>query len=280
MITIKNLNFSYKRTKPIFRDLNLHLHAGHIYGLLGKNGAGKSTLLKNMVGLIYADAGEIKILGEDVKQRKPSLLQEICFIQEELYLPNVSVKDFIKANACFYPNFDENYFYELFEEFSIPTDQKLGRMSYGQKKKFIISFGLATNTKIVVMDEPTNGLDIPSKAQFRKILAGAMSDDRVIIISTHQVRDLENLIDSVIVLDQHKIVLNQSIQTISDRLHFKKVLELSHDILYAEQGIGAYNVISSNSDFEDSKIDLELLFNATIQGNEKITKQFITENYE
>ena len=280
MITIKNLNFSYTRSKPIFTDLNLHLKSGHIYGLLGKNGAGKSTLLKNMVGLIYAKEGEVQILGEEVKKRNPSLLQEICFIQEELYLPNVSVKSFIKANACFYPNFDERYFYELFNEFNIPMDQNLGRMSYGQKKKFIISFGLASNTKVVIMDEPTNGLDIPSKAQFRKILAGATQDNRVIIISTHQVRDLENLIDAVIVLDQHKIVLNESIQTISDRLHFKKVLELTPDILYAEQAIGAYNVISTNPDFEESKIDLELLFNATTQGNEKITNLFTTPHYE
>jgi ABC-2 type transport system ATP-binding protein len=280
MITIKNLNFSYTKNKPIFSDLNLDLNTGHIYGLLGKNGAGKSTLLKNLVGLIYAQEGDVKILGQDVKKRNPSLLQNICFIQEELYLPNVSFKDFIKANACFYPNFDESYFNELINEFQIPQGQKLGKMSYGQKKKFIISFGLACNTKIVVMDEPTNGLDIPSKAMFRKILAGAMLDDRVIIISTHQVRDLENLIDSVIVLDQHRIVLNESVQSISDRLHFKKVLELTPDILYAEQGIGAYNAISTNSDFEDSKIDLELLFNATTEENEKITKQFMTKNYE
>lgn len=279
MISIKNLNFSYKRTKPIFTDLHLELQAGHIYGLLGKNGAGKSTLLKNMVGLIYPNAGEITILGEDVKQRNPSLLKEISFIQEELYLPNVFLNDFVTAHACFYPNFDSSYFFELLNEFHIPMDQKLGKMSYGQKKKFIISFSLATNTKVVIMDEPTNGLDIPSKAQFRKILAGAMNDNRVIIISTHQVRDLENLIDSVIVLDQHKIVLNESMQSISDRLVFKKIVELNPDTLYAEQGIGAYNVIAPNNDFEDSKVDLELLFNATIQENGKITKQFV-ENYE
>lgn len=280
MIAVQNLNFSYKKNKPIFRNLNLHLHAGHIYGLLGKNGAGKSTLLKNMVGLIYSDSGEIRILGEDVKQRNPSLLREICFIQEELYLPNVSVEDFIKATACFYPNFDKEYFYELFREFHIPTNQKLGGMSYGQKKKFVIAFGLATNTKIVVMDEPTNGLDIPSKAQFRKILAGAMRADRVFIISTHQVRDLENLIDAVIVLDQHQIVLNESIESISNCLHFKRVLDLTPDILYAEKGIGGYNAISSNVDYEDSRVDLELLFNATIEKGENITKQFIKARHE
>lgn len=280
MITIKNLNFSYTKNKPIFSDLNLDLDTGHIYGLLGKNGAGKSTLLKNMIGLVYPNSGEILILGQDVQQRNPSLLQEICFIPEDLYLPNVSVKAYLKSNARFYPNFDESYFQKLFVEFQIPANQNLGNMSYGQKKKFLISFGLATNTKVVIMDEPTNGLDIPSKAQFRKVLAAVMNDDRVIVISTHQVRDLDNLIDSVIILDQHRIVLNESIQTIANRLHFKKVLELTPDILYAEQGIGAYNVISTNADFEESKIDLELLFNATTQGNEKITNLFTTQHYE
>jgi ABC-2 type transport system ATP-binding protein len=280
MIAIKNLNFSYTKNKPIFSDLNLDLDTGHIYGLLGKNGAGKSTLLKNMIGLVYPNSGEILILGQDVQQRNPSLLQEICFIPEDLYLPNVSVKAYLKSNVRFYPNFDESYFHKLFTEFQIPANQNLGNMSYGQKKKFLISFGLATNTKVVIMDEPTNGLDIPSKAQFRKVLAAVMNDDRVIVISTHQVRDLDNLIDSVIILDQHRIVLNESIQTIADRLHFKKVTELSQDILYAEQAIGAYNVISTNADFEDSKIDLELLFNAVTVENEKITNQFLIAEYE
>ena len=274
MIAIKNLNFSYTKNKRIFSDLNLDLDTGHIYGLLGKNGAGKSTLLKNMIGLVYPNSGEILILGQNVQQRNPSLLQEICFIPEDLYLPDVSVKSYLKSNTCFYPNFDESYFQKLFTEFQIPANQNLGNMSYGQKKKFLISFGLATNTKVVIMDEPTNGLDIPSKAQFRKVLAAVMNEDRVIVISTHQVRDLDNLIDSVIILDQHRIVLNESIQTIADRLHFKKVTELSQDILYAEQGIGTYNVISTNADFEDSKIDLELLFNAVTVENEKITNQF------
>ncbi|TCV20019.1 ABC-2 type transport system ATP-binding protein [Sphingobacterium alimentarium] len=276
MISIKNLNFSYTKSKPIFADLNLELEAGHIYGLLGKNGAGKSTLLKNMVGLIYPTNGHITVIGEESRRRNPSLLKEVCFIPEDLHLPHISVNQFLKSTAPFYPNFDEAYFQSLFEEFAIPENQNLGNMSYGQKKKFLISFGLATNTKVVVMDEPTNGLDIPSKAQFRKVLASVMNEDRVIVISTHQVRDLDNLIDSVIILDQHKIVLNESIQRISDRLHFKKVTALSDDVLYAEKSIGAYHVISSNPDFEDSKIDLELLFNAATAENENITKHFRT----
>lgn len=280
MIKIKNLNFSYSKTRPIFNNLSIELEAGHIYGLLGKNGAGKSTLLKNMVGLTYPHAGSIEILGEQAQKRTPSLLQQISFIPEELSLPNVSVKNYLKSNTAFYPNFDIEYFYELFDEFQIPRNQVLGKMSLGQKKKFTIAYGLALNTKIVIMDEPTNGLDIPSKAQFRKILASVMNEDRVIIISTHQVRDLDNLIDSIIVLDKHKIVLNQSIDTISNKLHFKKVSTLSEDVLYAEQGIGAYHVISTNPEFEDSKLDLELLFNAITADNELITKQFTPQHHE
>ena len=280
MIKVNNLNFCYTKSKPIFNNLNISLDAGHIYGLLGKNGAGKSTLLKNMIGLTYPNSGEITILGQNVQGRMPSVLQEISFIPEELALPNVSVKNYLKSNTAFYPNFDEAYFFELFNEFQIPENQLLGKMSLGQKKKFTIAFGLALNTKVLVMDEPTNGLDIPSKAQFRKILASVMNEDRVIVISTHQVRDLDNLIDAVIVLDKHQIVLNESIQTIADRLHFKRVAQLSPDVLYAEKGIGAYHVISTNSDFEDSKIDLELLFNAITLENEVITNQFKITSHE
>ncbi|MGO3807576.1 MAG: ABC transporter ATP-binding protein, partial [Sphingobacterium sp.] len=255
MITIETLNFSYGKNRPLFKNMDMQLHNAHIYGLLGKNGAGKSTLLKNIAGLVYPQSGHISVLGHDPSKREVSLLQDICFIPEEFHLPSVKSEKYIKTTAGFYPNFDRAYFEELIREFDIPDQQKLSDMSYGQKKKYIIAFGLATKTKLVIMDEPTNGLDIPSKTQFRKIMASTIDEERCVIISTHQVRDLDNLIDAVIVLDEYKIALNASIFELADRLMFKKVSVLSPEVLYAEQTMGGYSAILPNTTGEQSKVD-------------------------
>lgn len=259
--------------------MDLELKQGHIYGLLGKNGAGKSTLLKNIAGLVFPNSGRVNVLGRNPNRREPTLLKEISFVPEEFYLPAVKSEQFLKANMGFYPQFDREYFDRLITEFDIPIEQKLANMSYGQKKKYIISFGLASNTKLIIMDEPTNGLDIPSKVQFRKIMASAITEDKCVIISTHQVRDLDNLIDAVILLDDHKVALNSPLQVITDRLCFKKVRELPLDTLYSEEGLGGFNVILPNSIGEDSKLDLELLFNAVLKCKEKITNLIKHDEY-
>jgi ABC-2 type transport system ATP-binding protein len=274
MIKINNLNFGYSKGKLLFKNMSMQLNAGHIYGLLGKNGAGKSSLLKNLAGLVYAESGAMDVLGHDPAKRQPSLLQQICFIPEEFYLPSIKIDAYVKANAAFYPNFDHPYFTSLLAEFDIPVGQKLINMSYGQKKKVIIAFGLATQSKLIIMDEPTNGLDIPSKAQFRKIMASAMTDDRCIIISTHQVRDLDNLIDTVIMLDESTIALKASVEEITNKLYFKRVKELDETVIYSEPSMAGYNVVVPNYHQEDSKLDIELLFNAVLAEKNKLKPIF------
>lgn len=274
MIKINDLNFGYSKHQLLFKNLSMQLSNGHIYGLLGKNGAGKSTLLKNLAGLVYAESGSIDVLGFDPSKRQPALLAQICFIPEEFYLPSIKIDAYVKANAAFYPKFDHTYFASLLAEFDIPVGQKLINMSYGQKKKVIIAFGLATQAKLVIMDEPTNGLDIPSKAQFRKIMASALTDDRCIIISTHQVRDLDNLIDTVIMLDENSVALKASIEEITDKLTFKRIKELDDTVIYAEPSLAGYNAVMPNYHQEDSKLDIELLFNAVLAAKNKLKPIF------
>lgn len=274
MIKINDLNFGYSKDKLLFKNLSMQLSNGHIYGLLGKNGAGKSTLLKNLAGLVYAQSGTLDVLGYNPAKRQPELLQQICFIPEEFYLPSVKIDAYVKANAAFYPNFDHTYFSTLLAEFDIPVGQKLINMSYGQKKKLIIAFGLATNAKLIIMDEPTNGLDIPSKAQFRKIMASALTEDRCIIISTHQVRDLDNLIDTVIMVDENSIALKASVEEITNKLCFKRIKEMDDTVIYAEPSMAGYNAVMPNYHQEDSKLDLELLFNAVLAEKNKLKPIF------
>jgi ABC-2 type transport system ATP-binding protein len=277
MIHLKNVDFGYKKRKLLFNGLNLEMQPGHIYGLLGKNGAGKTTLLKLMSGLLFAENGAIHTLGFNPADRKVEMLQDIYFLPEELYIQPLTVKDFVRVYAPFYPNFDRDQFDDYLNQFEIESpDEKLHRMSYGQKKKVIISFGLATNTKIFFLDEPTNGLDIPSKTVFRKIMASAVDESRLVIISTHQVRDLHSLIDTVVILDNGTILLNHSVEEITDKLVFK-IAEQHVDnesVLYVEDNVRGSLLVAENRQNEESKLDLELLFNATIANKQKIKKMF------
>jgi ABC-2 type transport system ATP-binding protein len=249
MIQIQNLSFGYSRRSMLFKDLNLSLEKGHIYGLLGKNGAGKSTLLKNMVGLSYPQAGSCLVNGRSISDRSPDLVADIYFIPEEIYVPAVSAARYVATTACFYPKFSEADFHRYMEELEVPREAVLDRMSFGQQKKMMIAFGLATNTSCLVMDEPTNGLDIPSKVQFRKIIASTLTEERCIIISTHQVRDLDSLIDTLLVLHDHQIVINEDLDSIADRLYFTTLPATGggeEGLLYEESSVRGRQVILAN----------------------------------
>ncbi|MFD2163405.1 ATP-binding cassette domain-containing protein [Paradesertivirga mongoliensis] len=272
MIKLNNLNFGYSKKKLLFKNLSLTLSEGHIYGLLGKNGAGKSTLLKNIAGLAFPIDGVCSVKGFMPSQRLPGFLRELFFIPEEMYLPSLTPAQFAKSTGHFYPNFDIGHFNNMLNEFEVPLDSKLNKLSFGQQKKVMIAFGLAANTSLLIMDEPTNGLDIPSKSQFRKIIASALTEHRCIIISTHQVRDLDSLIDSLIVLHRQEIVLNSSLDAISDKLTFTSSAQLNgKKALYTEDGLGGINTIVANTEESYSKVDMELLFNAIITENTSVT---------
>ena len=275
MIHINNLHFAYKK-KPVFSGLGLTLKEGHIYGLLGKNGTGKSTLLRIMAGLLPPRTGTATVLGHTPFKRQPAFLQEIFMVPEELYLPNVSVDKFVDSNAGFYPKFNHQEFATYLKEFEIPESHKLQGMSYGQKKKLLISFGLACNTALLLMDEPTNGLDIMSKSQFRKIIAGVLSPDKCIVISTHQVKDLENLIDRITIIDEGSILFDQTVDKITDTLSFKISFDSEEvrQALYAESSLKGNAIIVPNEDKEDGRLDLEMLYKAIIMNQKAINAQF------
>ncbi|MBX0333408.1 ABC transporter ATP-binding protein [Pontibacter sp. HSC-14F20] len=281
MIEIENLSFGYSRKSLLFRNLNLKLQEGHIYGLLGKNGAGKSTLLKNMVGLVFPLEGSCRVNGFDAHKRQPAMLENLYFIPEEIYMPSLTAKQFVANTAAFYPFFDEDAFYRYLSEFEVPAHAVFSKMSFGQQKKAIIAFGLATNTSVLLMDEPTNGLDIPSKVQFRRIIASALTENRCIVISTHQVRDLDSLIDTLVVVHEREIVLNESLDAISERLTFTTIPEAeANNALYTEDALRGKQAILPNLMGNYSKVDMELLFNAITSGNTSVTEILQRPHYE
>jgi ABC-2 type transport system ATP-binding protein len=276
MIYLDRVSFGYSKRKKLFSDLSLRLAPGHIYGLLGKNGAGKSSLLRNIAGLLFPLEGKIEVSGREPKKREPAFLQDIFFLPEEIYLPSVTMAKYLEILSPFYPKFDKDQFMAYIAEFDIPEGNKLTDMSYGQKKKVLIAFALATNTNVLIMDEPTNGLDIPSKSQFRKVVSNVLSSERIILISTHQIRDLDNLIDSIIILEDSKILIQHSLEVVAQRLCFATLLNVEYDsrVLYSEPSLRGYNAVFENSNQEESRVDLEQLFNAVIENPSRIQSIF------
>ena len=271
MVSIRNLKFRYsKKQSPLFEELSCELAPGSIVGLLGKNGAGKTSLLKLMVGLLQPSEGSVSVLDHRPSARQASFLEDIYFLPEEFHQPSVSIKKYVKANAGFYPRFDEALLKRLLIDFELPDDKQLNQLSYGQKKKFLIAFALSTKCRLLVFDEPTNGLDIPSKAIFRRIMAGSLDEDQLVIISTHQVRDVENLIDKVLMLEQGNFIMQKDLHDISAKLHFTTTsTPHGENVLYYEMVPGGYRVITPQT-AGSSPVDIELLFNAISTGNEKM----------
>ena len=277
MVNVQNVTFSYTKRAELLSNLSLALETGRIHGLLGKNGEGKSTLLKLISGLDFPKSGSIETMGFNPIKRNPDMLQEIFFLPEELPQLTLSIANYENVYAPFYPNFSTEQFNAYLKEFDI-TDKtlKLNKLSHGQKKKVFIAFGLATNTKLLLMDEPTNGLDIPSKGQFRRMVASAIDENRCLIISTHQVHDLDSLIDSIIVMEKHEIVFNQPIENITKKLFFRVAdrNEKDENVIYSEDTLRGLYQVCENTTGEESKLDIELLFNAILTEKNKIVKLF------
>lgn len=272
MIEIKNLSFAYDKKQPVLRSLNLNIHEGGIYGLLGQNGVGKSTLLHLLCGLLTPSDGEILFDGENVRLRRPSTLSETFIVPEEFNLPAITMAQYCKINAPFYPKFSIDDLKDNLALFNLNVNDNLATLSMGQKKKAFMCFALACNTKLLIMDEPTNGLDIPSKVQFRRFIASHMSDDRIIIISTHQVHDIELLLDHVIILDSHDVVLDSAMSDISSKIYF--TLTPPNDpekIIYQRKVFGATAYISmKDQDDPETEINLETLYLLCCEYPEKI----------
>jgi ABC-2 type transport system ATP-binding protein len=279
MIKIENLNFGYRKKEVLFNQFNLALSPGNIYGLLGKNGAGKTTLLKLISGLLYPQTGVCTYNQILTFKRTPEFLSEIFFLPEISYLPAIKVKEYLEIYSLFYPRFDENKFYSHLKDFEIESGKRLTSYSYGQKKKFSLAFALAANTKIILLDEPTNGLDIPAKSVFRKLVASSIDDEKIFVISTHQVRDMKHLIDPILILEKGEIIFNRQIAEIEQKLS----LEFMHEepkpgqVLYYENTLGGFAVLNENNNGSENEIDIELLFNAVVSDNQKIRSLFHEE---
>ena len=270
MIEINDLGFSYGQN-PVLKNISMKLEEGKIYGLLGENGVGKTTLLTLLCGLKKPQKGRIDIDGYNPYDRKPSFLANQYYLSDEVAAVNMKAIDYARNYGKFWEKFDMGKFLEIMKVFENDPEQKMNRMSCGQLKKTWISFALACNTRYIFMDEPTNGLDIPSKAQFRKAVTKYTSEDSTLVISTHQVRDLENIIDPIIILDRQDVLLNATVEEISEKLYFDYSNEKIEGALYSEMTPGGCVQVLVNTGSEESKVNIEALFN-TVHLHKELVK--------
>lgn len=271
MLKIENLTFKYRRNAPaILDDFSVNFRSGGIYGLLGRNGAGKSTLLHLIAGLLKPAKGKVLFNGQSTWEHLPSTMSDMFIVPEEFSLPNVSLRTYVECNSRFYPNFSESDLHAHLRTFEIEeiysSNQRLGSLSMGQKKKVYMCFALACNTSLLIMDEPTNGLDIPGKSAFRRFVVGCVNENRTIIISTHQVRDIDRILDHVVIIENSKVLLDEDVQSILGKLKFFDTTEpeFIQNAIYSIKSLGGASVIIPNNDDTPTELNLETLFDCTL----------------
>lgn len=274
MISIENLEFSYKDTK-VFNGISLRFEPGNIYGLLGENGVGKTTLLKIICGMQRPQKGSCMVDGMDSSDQLPQMLQDLVFLPDEVMVPDKTTPDqYVKGLTPFYPGFAYATFLHLMQDLEVDPMKRFSTMSCGQQKKAMIAVVLSLGTKYVLLDEPSNGLDIPSKAVLRSVISKRMMEDTTIIISTHQVKDVENLIDPIIILANDEVLLSASKMKITEKLAFSCDTVQQQGAFYSEMRPGGYLNVVPNTEGLETEVDIEALFNAVLRNKNAMKSLF------
>lgn len=263
------MSYGYKSKHLIFNEISLEIGSG-IYGLLGENGVGKTTLMHLICGLLFPKSGKCSIEDKDTSERNPKLLSRYFFLPEEMQMPTESIVQFAARHSVFYPSFNREEFELNLKEFKIDKQQKLSSVSYGQQKKAMLAYAFALHTPVLVLDEPTNGLDITSRQALTRIISRSLDDDSTLLISTHQAHDFENLLDHLIILGNDEILLNHSLDEISSRLLFTLTDTQPEESIYSEQQLQGYYSILPNEGQEENTPDIELLYKAVLLKKENI----------
>lgn len=230
-ITVNNLSKNYKTVQAL-KDVSLNIPKGRIVGLLGKNGAGKSTLMKCMLGLLRYE-GNITMFNKSITEWKHELYKNVAFIPDVSGLdPRLTVEQIINFSAEVNDSWNADKAKRLFAKSDLPCDQKIGNLSKGMKTKLYLLLTLSKDVDILILDEPTLGLDIVFRKEFYDLLLGEFYDEnKTIIISTHQVAEIENILQDVIFIDEGRIILNESVDSLKNRWHIYEVPQNEEDSL-------------------------------------------------
>lgn len=270
MIELSGVSFGYQSDKNVLDNLNLRMEEGRFYGLLGMNGSGKTTLLKLIAGKLFAHGGEIYVDGRNLRERDVETLQKVFMLPADFIFPNMSLEQFLAIYSEFYPEFRKEVLNDCLVNFEIRRDiEHLDKLSLGEKHKVAFSIALSLGTKILLLDEAANGMDIPARKMFRKLLMKHVREDQIVVLSTHIVQDIENLLTDVIVLRKDAPVYAASLEEIASRYSFG-IQSNEEGVLYAEACAEGYHVVTHKQENMDTEVSLELLFNALIKGGGRI----------
>ena len=244
---------------------------GNIYGLLGANGSGKTTLLKTICGVLFPLDGEISAMGYTPQKRESDFLKEIFYIPDEFSLPTLTVEKYVDTYAQFRPKFSRQKFESALKAMNFTFGEHLHRLSLGNRKKFLISFALASNCPLIVMDEPTNGLDIEAKRSFRSLLAAEDLTDKLIIISSHAVADFEHILSAVAIIHDGEIAINSTMEEIASHIAFTSSAN-SNNALYVD---GLRAIVKAETEWND--VDLEMLYMAVHKSSD--FRKYVIDNF-
>jgi ABC-2 type transport system ATP-binding protein len=272
MILVNNIRYRYPRGALVYNNFSFTLKENAVYGLFGKNGEGKSTLLKLLAGLIFPQQGSIEVDGFIPGERSPAFLEDIFYLSEEFTAPALKGELFCRRYAPFYRNFSLQFYKRCLNAFNVSETLMLSALSFGQRKKFFIAFALAAGCRYLFLDEPTNGLDIPSKAVFRTLLLERFKKNNFItLVSTHQAHDLEGVVSAFIMLDSNKIISNNNLDVFYESFHIEQHGEKPAAALYAELKADGYRCLMPGRAADSlGRPDLETLFNALLVNGEAV----------
>ncbi|NEU30762.1 ABC transporter ATP-binding protein [bacterium LRH843] len=224
--------------KQVLEQIDFSIEPGKVTGIIGRNGAGKTTLLRMLVGIIQPTTGDVK-LDEKSIFTNPELKQDIVFVPDSPEaLKGYNISEIERLYHDIYPRFDRELFYQLLDRFSLPQNARIGSFSKGMKALFALILAFSTKAKYILLDEPTDGLDVIVKKRILQFIVEAVADYEVaVVISSHRLDELEFLADSIIMLKQGKITESYSLDTLKDS--YKKVqVVFPHGLPESVQKIG------------------------------------------
>jgi ABC-2 type transport system ATP-binding protein len=233
-IELQQIEKQFGKTK-VLKDINLQIKKNKIYGLLGKNGAGKTTLINIICNQLLATSGGINLFGKELKEHQ-ELLENICIVREsEFFRPEMKVKRIFEMHRGLYPYYDRDLEEKLISYFELPMKTAYKKYSRGMKSLVMSIIGICSNAPLTILDEPTLGLDAVNRYQlYRILLEEYMKNPRTIIVSTHIIEEIENLLEEVVVINKGEVLLNQSMEEIKDKACY---LEGDIDVLKSLSGV-------------------------------------------
>ena len=207
--------------KSVLENVSTFFKPCTIYGLLGRNGVGKSTLIHLISGRIFADKGEITLDGNKILESAPELERIFAVGQFEMYQGGMKLIEIINDTARFYPGFDEKYVVKLAEKFEIDLKSRYGKLSTGYKTIFKDILALCVPCEYIFFDEPVLGMDASNRNLFyRELIDSYAKRPRTFVISTHLIEEIQNLIENVVIVADHHIILDDSVENILSKAHF------------------------------------------------------------